>query len=34
MFNSPKVQQMMITCSVLWIMGALSIWKISTFKDV
>jgi tight adherence protein B len=34
MFNSPKGQQMMITCIVLWIMVALSIWKISTFKDV
>ena len=34
MFNSPKGQQMMILCIVLWVVGALSIWKISTFKDV
>jgi len=34
MFNSPRGQQMMTLCIVLWIMGALSIWKISTFKDV
>lgn len=34
MLNSPKGQQLMITCVVLWILGALSIWKISTFKDI
>ena len=34
MFNSPRGQQLMILCLVLWILGALSIWKISTFKDV
>jgi len=34
MFNSPRGQQLMVTCIVLWILGALSIWKISTFKDV
>jgi len=34
MFHSPKGQQMMILCVILWIMGALSIWKISKFKDV
>jgi len=34
MFNSPKGQQLMVVCIVLWILGALSIWKISTFKDV
>jgi tight adherence protein B len=34
MFNSPKGQQLMVICIVLWILGALSIWKISTFKDV
>ena len=33
MLNSPKGQQMMILCVILWVMGALSIWKISTFKD-
>ncbi len=34
MFNSPKGQQLMILCVVLWVLGALSIWKISTFKDI
>jgi tight adherence protein B len=34
MLNSPKGQQMMVLCIVLWVLGALSIWKISTFKDV
>ena len=34
MFNSPRGKQMMVVCIVLWIMGALSIWKISTFKDI
>ena len=34
MFNSPKGQQLMVLCVVLWVLGALSIWKISTFKDV
>jgi tight adherence protein B len=34
MFNSPKGQQMMILCAVLWVLGALSIWRISTVKDV
>lgn len=34
MFNSPKGQQLMIICVVLWVVGALSIWKISTFKDM
>ena len=34
MFNSPMGQQMMCVCAVLWTLGALSIWKISTFKDV
>jgi tight adherence protein B len=34
MFNSPRGKQMMILCVVLWLMGAASIWKISTFKDV
>lgn len=34
MFNSPRGQQLMTVCVVLWVMGALSIWKISTFKDV
>lgn len=34
MFNSPKGQHLMVICIVLWVLGALSIWKISTFKDV
>ena len=34
MFNSPRGRQLMVACIVLWILGALSIWKISTFKDV
>lgn len=34
MFNTPHGQQLMTICIVLWVMGALSIWKISTFKDV
>jgi len=34
MFNSPKGQQLLTICVVLWILGAISIWKISTFKDV
>ena len=34
MFNSPRGQQLMILCAVLWVLGALSIWKISTFKDI
>jgi tight adherence protein B len=34
MLNSPKGQQLLILCVVLWVLGAVSIWKISTFKDV
>jgi len=34
MLNSPKGQQLMVICVVLWVLGALSIWKISTFKDI
>jgi len=34
MFNTPHGQQMMIFCLVLWVLGALSIWKISTIKDL
>jgi tight adherence protein B len=34
MFNSPKGQQLLILCAVLWVLGAVSIWKISSFKDV
>ncbi len=34
MFNSPRGQHLMILCVILWVMGALSIWKISTFKDI
>src|SRR5208282_3866983 len=34
MFNSPRGQQLMVLCVVLWVLGALSIWKISNFKDI
>ncbi len=34
MFNSPQGQQMVIICVILWLLGAISIWKISTFKDL
>jgi tight adherence protein B len=34
MFNSARGQHLMALCAVLWVLGALSIWKISTFKDV
>jgi tight adherence protein B len=34
MFHTPKGQQMMTLCAVLWVVGAISIWKISTFKDI
>jgi len=34
MFNSPRGQQLMTVCIVLWVLGAISIWKISTFKDL
>jgi tight adherence protein B len=34
MFHSSRGQQLMTLCVVLWILGAVSIWKISTFKDV
>ena len=34
MLNTPKGQQLLTICVVLWVLGALSIWKISTFKDV
>ncbi|MBF0571211.1 MAG: type II secretion system F family protein [Candidatus Omnitrophica bacterium] len=34
MTHSPMGQKLMIICIVLWVLGALSIWKISTFKDI
>ena len=34
MFNSPMGQKLLFGCIILWILGAMSIWKISTFKDV
>ena len=34
MFNSAMGRQMLMFCAIGWVMGALSIWKISTFKDV
>jgi len=33
MLHSPKGQQLMILCVVLWVLGAISIWRISAFKD-
>ncbi len=34
MLNSPQGQKLVILCAILWLLGALSIWKISTFKDI
>lgn len=34
MLNTPQGQKLVILCAVLWVLGALSIWKISTFKDL
>lgn len=34
MTGSPTGQKLLMVCFVLWILGALSIWKISTFKDL
>ncbi|MBF0511191.1 MAG: type II secretion system F family protein [Candidatus Omnitrophica bacterium] len=34
MMHSPTGQKMLMTCAVLWVLGALSIWKISTIKEV
>jgi len=34
MFNSPTGRQMLTLCAVLWVLGAITIWKISTFKDI
>jgi tight adherence protein B len=34
MLNTPRGQQLMVLCIILWLAGAISIWKISTFKDV
>ena len=34
MRNSPTGHTLLMICLVLWVVGALSIWKISTFKDV
>lgn len=32
--NSPDGQKMLMVCAVLWVVGAVSIWKISTFKEL
>ena len=32
--NTPDGQKMLVLCAVLWVLGAVSIWKISTFKDL
>ena len=34
MFKSPDGQKLLILCAVLWVLGAVSIIKISSFKDV
>ena len=34
MFNSAQGKQLMTLCVILWVLGAVSIWKISTFKDI
>lgn len=34
MLNTEQGQKMLIVCAVLWLLGAVSIWKISTFKEV
>jgi len=34
MFNTPRGQQLMILSAVLWVLGSLSVWKISSFKDI
>ncbi len=34
MRDTPLGQKMLMICVVLWILGALSIWKISTIKDL
>ena len=33
MKTSPMGQKMLLGCAVFWVLGALSIWKISAFKD-
>lgn len=33
MQKSPTGHTMLLTCAILWTVGALSIWKISTFKE-
>jgi tight adherence protein B len=33
MRNSETGQKMLLVCLILWVLGAVSIWKISTFKD-
>ncbi len=34
MFNSATGQKLITACVIMWVLGALSIWKISTFKDI
>jgi Flp pilus assembly protein TadB len=34
MLHTPDGQKMLLICLVMWILGALSIWKISTFRDI
>lgn len=34
MLNSPMGQKLVIISAILWVLGAVTIWKISVFKDV
>ncbi len=34
MLHSPDGQKLLMICAVLWVLGALSIWKISSFKEI
>ena len=34
MLHTAQGQKLVILCAILWVVGALSIWKISTFKDL
>jgi len=34
MLHSPIGQQLLIACVILWLLGAISIWRICTYKDM
>ncbi len=34
MKNTPDGQRLLVICIVLWVLGALSIWRISSFKEI